>query len=28
VAAAVTAILQLLYWAMRAGLIGGRSSDD
>lgn len=28
VAAAVTAILQLLYWAMRAGLLGNRSSDD
>ena len=25
-AAAVSAILQLLYWAMRAGLLGGR--DD
>ncbi len=28
VAAAVTAILQLLYFLMRAGLLGGRNSDD
>lgn len=27
VAAAITAILQLLYWAYRAGLIGGRRND-
>ena len=27
VAAAVTAIAQLLYWAMQAGLLGGRSDD-
>ncbi|MBA3846777.1 MAG: zinc metallopeptidase [Planctomycetes bacterium] len=28
VAAAIGSILQLLYWAMQAGLLGGRSSDD
>ena len=27
VAAAVSSILQLLYWALRAGLLGGRSDD-
>lgn len=27
VAAAITAILQLLYWAYRAGLLGGRNDD-
>lgn len=27
VAAAITAILQLLYWAHKAGLLGGRSND-
>ena len=27
VAAAVSSILQLLYWALRAGLLGGRSHD-
>lgn len=28
VAAAINALLQLLYWANRAGLLGGRRSDD
>ena len=28
VAAAIGSILQLLYWAMQAGLLGGRSSDE
>jgi len=27
VAAAITAVLQLLYWALRAGLLGGRRDD-